>query len=478
VPSLRRRAREGCMSAALEEARPTAVDMTTLERGLLDALEKSTTARMLMVAVPAPVRPSETLLAKSQGPALAWAAPSGFEIAALGEAASLEGRGAERFDDVARLGTEVLFGVRSVGLFGMDPVPARLYGGFAFRSGAPRTSHWAPFGEARFVLPELGYVVESGRARLFVAMSTERLAERAERVELVARALAAFETLERRFPQTSADQSSPATVDQGPIEEWTRLVEAIGDEIARGALEKVVLARRVAVDLRGPLDPAEVLARLRALAPECTRFLVRREGAVFLGATPERLAKRSGSSLETEAVAGSISTLDREAARHLFESSKDLAEHAFVVREIVRALEPLAARIDEPDRPELHELRHVLHLRTRIEAALKGKPHLLEVVERLHPTPAVGGAPTARALEWIAAHERDERGWYAGPIGWFDLGGNGEMAVALRSGVLEGSRAHLFVGAGIVEHSVAETELAETRWKLQTLLAALGIRGA
>jgi isochorismate synthase len=204
---------------------------------------------------------------------------------------------------------------------------------------------------------------------------------------------------------------------------------------------------------------------------------VRREGTVFLGATPERLAKRTGTSLETEAVAGSISTLDREAARHLLESSKDLAEHALVVREIGRALEPLAERIETPARPELYELRHVLHLRTRIEATLRDAPHLLEVVERLHPTPAVGGVPTARALEWIAANERDERGWYAGPIGWFDLSGNGEMAVALRSGVLEDTRAHLYVGAGIVEHSVPEDELAETRWKLQTLLSALGLRG-
>jgi menaquinone-specific isochorismate synthase len=119
----------------------------------------------------------------------------------------------------------------------------------------------------------------------------------------------------------------------------------------------------------------------------------------------------------------------------------------------------------------------VLHLRTRIEATLKDAPHLLEVVERLHPTPAVGGVPTARALEWIARNERDERGWYAGPIGWFDLSGNGEMAVALRSGVLEETRAHLYVGAGIVEHSVPQAELAETRWKLQTLLSALGFRG-
>ena len=466
------------MSAALEESRPIGVDTGSVERALSEALEKTSGAATLMLAVPAPVRPSEALLVGSRGPAIAWAAPWGFELAALGESASLEGRGETRFREVARLGKELLSGVRSLGLLGAEAVPPRLFGGFAFQPGTPRASHWAPFGEARFVLPELGYLVENGRGTLFVSMASRRLAERAERQALVGRALDALAALERGALHVPSAERSPTSLEEGPLDEWTGLVEAIGGEIARGTLEKVVLSRRVSVELPRALDPADVLARLRHEAPESTRFLVRREGSVFLGATPERLAKKQGASLETEAVAGSMSTLDREGARHLFESSKDLAEHALVVREIVRALEPLAERIEKPSEPELHELRHVLHLRTRIEATLRGAPHLLEVVEHLHPTPAVGGAPTARALEWISTHERDERGWYAGPVGWFDAQGDGEMAVALRSGVLEAERAHLYVGAGIVEHSVPQAELAETRWKLATLLSALGIRGA
>jgi menaquinone-specific isochorismate synthase len=454
------------------------VDAGSVERALDGALEKTQGADIVLASIPAPVRPTETLLVQSRGPALAWVAPWGFELVALGEAASLEGRGAERFRDIAARGEKLLSGVRSVGLLGAESVKPRLFGGFAFQPGVPRSSHWAPFGEARFVLPELGYKVEGGRGTLFVAMTAKRLAERSERQALVGRALEALSALERGMPPAPSAERVPTAVHEGPLGEWTALVAAIVERIKEKSLEKVVLARRVTVDLPSAPEPAEVLSRLRLEAPECTRFLVRREGSCFLGATPERLAKKQGASLETEAVAGSMSTLDREAARHLFESSKDLAEHGLVVREIVRALEPLAERIDKPSEPELRELRHVLHLRTPIAAKLRGNPHLIEVVERLHPTPAVGGAPTARALEWIASHERDERGWYAGPVGWFDLAGDGEMAVALRSGVLESKRAHLYVGAGIVEDSAPEAELAETRWKLETLLSALGIRGA
>lgn len=169
-----------------------------------------------------------------------------------------------------------------------------------------------------------------------------------------------------------------------------------------------------------------------------------------------------------------MSALDAAGGQRLLESAKDSAEHAIVLREIQRALAPLASRIEHDAQPELHRLRHVLHLRTRVRATLREPRHLLEVIERLHPTPAVGGWPKTAALDWIGRHEPDERGWYAGPIGWFDASGDGEMAVALRSGVLCGRSAHLFVGCGIVERSDAAQEFAETRWKLATLLGALG----
>jgi isochorismate synthase EntC len=119
----------------------------------------------------------------------------------------------------------------------------------------------------------------------------------------------------------------------------------------------------------------------------------------------------------------------------------------------------------------------VLHLLTRVTAELTGHYHLLDLVERLHPTPAVGGLPTPRALEWIGAHEPDERGWYAAPVGFFDGHGDGNMAVALRSGLLSGKTAELFVGSGIVLGSAPVAELTETRWKLRALLGALGVAG-
>jgi isochorismate synthase EntC len=155
-------------------------------------------------------------------------------------------------------------------------------------------------------------------------------------------------------------------------------------------------------------------------------------------------------------------------------SGKDRREHDLVVRAIADALAAAGADVALPAEPSVRELRHVLHLHTPIRATLREPRHVLELAARLHPTPAVGGTPTAEAVAWIAAREPTPRGWYAAPVGWFDLDGDGELAVAIRSGLLAGPRVHLWAGAGIVAGSDPDRELAETDVKLRAMLGALG----
>lgn len=466
------------MSASLEhQAYPSpepslAEFEAALAEGVLGAVRDGGTT---LLALPAPAAPMETLLLGEREDAVAWAAPSGFELAGLGVAHVLEASGAARFRHVAQAGSELLARTRSRGLLGASPFSPRLFGGFAFAARSPRSELWRPFGEARFVLPALAYVVEGGAARLVVAVDAQRADAARARQSLVDGAVRAFARLERGLPPVPAVIATEVGRRERSEADWAALVERLRGEILRGSLEKVVLARRLELELEHEVEPALVLGRLRQQAEECTRFLVRHGGTTFLGATPEWLARKRGASIETAAVAGSMSSHDREGAARLLESGKDRAEHAIVVREILRALSPLASSIEHAEQPELYQLRHVLHFRTRIRATLRGNPHLLHVVEQLHPTPAVGGVPMARALEWIERHEPDERGWYAGPVGWFDGAGDGELAVALRSGVLAGRLAELYAGAGIVDRSSPAAEFAETRWKLAALLGALGL---
>jgi len=255
---------------------------------------------------------------------------------------------------------------------------------------------------------------------------------------------------------------------------WSALVTGIRGEIDAGRLEKAVAARCIV--LRGARlpTPARVLQRLRREAGDCTRFALSVGSRTFLGASPERIVKCSGLRVWTEALAGSAQSDDPMHGESLFLSQKNLVEHAIVAREIRSVLAPLYESLSV-EGPALHRLRHVLHLRTRFEGILRKPQHVLDLLARLHPTPAVGGAPRAAALAWLAEHERTERGLYAGPFGAFDRCGNGEFVVAIRSGLLAANEAHLFAGAGIVKGSDVDSELCETRWKLRSLMAAIGV---
>ncbi|HEX7168443.1 MAG TPA: isochorismate synthase [Acidimicrobiales bacterium] len=245
--------------------------------------------------------------------------------------------------------------------------------------------------------------------------------------------------------------------------------------IERGDLAKVVLAREVVVDTNRPIPVASVLERLHALYPSCTVFSI----GGFVGASPELLVERRGDRVRAHPLAGTFPRsgdpeADEVLATRLQQSMKDQSEHRFVIDELRRVLGSVCDELVVPDAPTILPLRNVLHLGTEITGRLREPaPSVVELVGRLHPTPAVGGTPTADALSWIAANERLDRGRYAGPVGWVDREGDGSFVLGIRSAEIGGTRARLFSGVGIVEGSDPEAELVETQLKLQALLAAL-----
>ncbi len=219
----------------------------------------------------------------------------------------------------------------------------------------------------------------------------------------------------------------------------------------------------------------DVVTELGRSATHCTRFAFRFGRSTFLGATPERLIRRKGPELATEALAGTSRVGDASSAAEMMNSPKEREEHELVVRQIVETLSPVCESLEHPRSPEVRVLPHLVHLTTPIRGRLHRPVHVLELVERLHPTPAVGGVPTSGAVQFIRAEEPAERGWYASPIGWFDAKGDGEFAVGLRSGAIVDNRAYLYAGSGIVRDSDPASEYAETRLKLETLCAALHV---
>ena len=197
---------------------------------------------------------------------------------------------------------------------------------------------------------------------------------------------------------------------------------------------------------------------------------------MFLGATPERLIRRQGRRVATHALAGSIERGERNggSAEELLASRKDQIEHRLVVEHMVERLRPVCETFHWSDEPGVRRLRNVLHLETPMEGRLSQDLDVIELVAALHPTPAVGGVPVAEAVRWIVEREESPRGWYSGPVGWFDLEGDGDFVVALRSVLLDGKTAQAYVGAGIVADSDPIAEFDETEVKLRALRSAIG----
>lgn len=249
--------------------------------------------------------------------------------------------------------------------------------------------------------------------------------------------------------------------------------------ISAGRFQKIVLARCKELSAPAGLHPLKVLNGLRQRFPGCYAFsFANGRGQSFIGASPERLLRVEAGMLFTEALAGSAPrgrTASEDAAFSgaLLRSGKDLHEHQLVLDSIGRRLGPLGLSLDHPAAPALRRLANVQHLHTPVRATLPQNVRPLDVLGRLHPTPAVGGSPREAACASIRAMEAFPRGLYGGPLGWIDHRGGGEFFVGIRSALIDGARARVYAGGGIVKGSEPEKELAETELKFRALLDAL-----
>jgi menaquinone-specific isochorismate synthase len=251
-----------------------------------------------------------------------------------------------------------------------------------------------------------------------------------------------------------------------------RAVATAVERIRAGHLSKVVLARDLLATAEDRIDARILLRRLAARFPSCYTFAC--DGLV--GATPELLVRRMGGLVESLVLAGTIARDASDAttaAATLFASAKDREEHSYAADMVRTALAPLCRELTVPDEPELLRLSNLIHLATPITGRLDEQRSVLDVVAALHPTPAVGGTPTDTALDLIRELELIDRGRYAGPVGWIDSRGDGEWGIALRCAEIDGHRARLYAGGGIVAGSDPAAELAEAQAKLRAMQYAI-----
>lgn len=385
----------------------------------------------------------------------------GFGAGGVGTAVEIRVAGPRRFACAARSAADLLRGLARAA---SGPAEA----GVLARAALVASFSFDPEGPGRLVVPRELWISEGSGVR-GVGISAGRAARR----------FGAGADIRAGMASAGPAAGPYAVESDPPPHRYRELVERALAAIGAGALEKVVVARSVTVRALGgrPFEPLGLAGELRERHPTCAVFCWRlADGTSFVGATPELLLRRRGDWIESEALAGTAAAgADaRSAERGLLGSAKERAEHRSVVEAIARRLRPHCDVLEVPGAPRPRRHGDVIHLHTPIRGRLReGAPGLLGLLGVLHPTPAVAGAPAPAALAFLRRHEGLDRGLYGGVVGLLGSTGEGEFSVALRCAHIEGARARLFAGAGVVAGSSPERELAETRLKLGAVLPAL-----
>ncbi len=451
-----------------------------LELSRVDPAPREATDKLVRVAAAVDPETPRRFLLRGQG-APRWFFQQGETwLAGIGDAATLHlppRAPGDRFEKTQRHARSIQEALLHEDENAGSPA---LVGGFSFHDDPSPAPPWDTFGKARFCLPALTLHHDAQGTRLVGTARVPSITSKDRALDHARTALE--EALERlqQDPPTPSSYEIPQPADRLGKAPWTDSVEDALERIHEGPLRKAVLARTLTLTTPERPDAAVILGNLRHHHPGTNLFLIEpRPGSAYVGASPELVATAKGTRFHASAVAGSIPRGDDEdeddqLARTLASSTKDREEHAIVVQAMRRRLATMADRVEVARDTNILRLRDIQHLERDIYARLAPDTHVIALVEELHPTPAVGGDPRHEALAFLREAEPFERGWYAGPVGWFTPDGDGSFAPGLRSAVLQDTTWHLFAGAGIVHDSRPDDEWDETRVKFQPILDALG----
>ncbi|MBN1869267.1 MAG: isochorismate synthase [Candidatus Omnitrophica bacterium] len=386
-----------------------------------------------------------------------WSGRDGsFEFGAIGIADRLKGEG--------KTDHKELFDYVNSRLSSKYP-RLRYYGGLCF-DPLRMSGEWGPFGTYQFVIPKFEILRTNGQAIFAFNIAADRVnREDAENAIIQLNQLDFSSEISYRKPPKVLKRLDVPTKEQ-----WNIQFPDILHGIHGKRYDKVVLARESVFGFDVDIRTCALMKHLKDKTPNCFHFCFQPErDTAFLGASPERLYKRSQNQLLSEAIAGTRprgedSYHDKQLESQLSHSSKDAYEHKLVVDMVQEQMRRFCRHV-ETDETALKKLNGSQHLQTSLEGELKSGIRDQEILKALHPTPAVAGTPTETAMDVIRKNESFARGWYAGPIGYVGYD-TSEFAVAIRSGLVHSNQLSLYAGAGIVAGSTSDAEWDEIENKI------------
>lgn len=407
-----------------------------------------------------------------------WKRPLSNQIfLGLGSTLKLQASGIDRAEkirqQVADLNFELQYDTGSENF--LSEAKPRFIGGLSFYADHEITSPWESDHSATFNLP----IFQILKTKDTTWLTINRLSEfkDSSTTEAIRKRLDRFESTSSSVEDLSSNEIE--SEEHRPRDaDWKNLIEDFTTKCRYGPFQKIVPAQHRKLELSRPVTLPELYQNFTVDNPKTYRFIFQNNDMdVFVGASPEQLLSLHGQVLETESIAGTIKSVDSEhrrknLAEELSESQKDLKEHDHVVDYLRNKLLPLTTSLESVPR-SVRTFSKIQHLVTALKAKLKSNSHVLTMLDRLHPTPAVCGRPSGVALNKLQETESFDRGFYAAPLGWFDSKGNGEFTVAIRSSLIRGDTAHTFAGAGIITESQPEDELEELQLKFDSIHSRL-----
>ncbi len=352
----------------------------------------------------------------------------------------------------------------------------KYFGGIAFNQAGKLDKFWKKFGKFYFIIPQ--FEIYNDLEKTFIAINI-RNDQNIDFKDMGSNVLNQIEKI--NFSNSSEKLQDIKIVNRTDLPDKKTWIYNIGNvvkKIKESDIKKIVLARKTLLESQESINPLHLLKKLKKVNKHTYDFYLQIDDTVsFLGCSPERLFKKMGRQILSEALAGSISyngnmQKNRSSKKLLLTSKKDIEEHQYVYNEMHKELLSLCEEIEILSKRDVLTLSYVQHIYSKFKGLLKPSKQIPEIVSTLHPTPAVFGLPVKNLTKEIQKYEPFDRGWYASPLGWISKD-DAEFTVGIRSGLINGKSLSLFSGAGIVKGSIPGLEWDEIENKINHFLKVL-----